>query len=39
MWRGELRFASVRDGGPSAVMSGLKENLMLSVNEPTGKLE
>ena len=30
MWRGGLRFASVGDGGPSVVMGGLTESLLLS---------
>ena len=30
MWRGGWRFASVRDGGPSMVIDGLKESLLLS---------
>ena len=31
MWRGGLRFASVRDGGPSVVMGGLRQSPLLSV--------
>ena len=30
MWRGGLRFATVGDGGPSVVMGGLTESLLLS---------
>ena len=30
MWRGGLRFALVGDGGPSVVMGGLRQSLLLS---------
>ena len=30
MWRGGLRSALVGDGGPSVVMGGLRQSLLLS---------
>ena len=29
-WRGDLRFVSVGDGGPSVMMGGLRPSLLLS---------